>query len=92
MWWAAESFTPVVSNVNQILDFSGAGLPGGHGLRYAAKQHSYSFTGLHQSPYEQFGKISVGRPLQQIFVHGLRMKPFFIEIPIFGAWADNLGR
>jgi hypothetical protein len=24
--------------------------------------------------------------------HGLRMKPFFIEIPNFWAWADNLGR
>ena len=44
---------------HQILAFSGAGLPGSHGLRYAAKQHSYSFTGLHQSPHEQFGKISV---------------------------------
>ena len=45
---------------NQILVFSGAGLPGGHGLRYKAKQHSYSFTGLHQSPYEQFGKDFIG--------------------------------
>ena len=56
---------------HQILAFSGAGLPGSHGLRYAAKQHSYSFTGLHQSPYEQFGKYSIGVFDSEIWSGGL---------------------